>query len=286
MLIMRFWEDMQSKWGFSDGDAVPDGVEVYRNIYIRAVNQLAGELGSGVRLVAYDRFGVHNWCLILIYTLVDLQSHDVEDFTAHTDIDAEIAQTDEALEEAIRQAYELDLDSFAEVTVTVSDDFEGFVTQLRPIKEGDPLIVQVNDEAQHFYPGGRIRLLQDVTAFDRSVLSAGSEYGIAWIEHRAGLLGITREGGENPIAFAPAISAIVLEIPAEVRAESEDGAAIPPYHLRDMDDEILDEFGRLHTLPEALEAMKCAANALGTAVQLINGYGNSVLSCDPDEEGL
>lgn len=283
---MRFWEDMQSKWGFSDGDAVPDGVEVYRDIYIRAVNQLAGELGSSVRVVAYDRFGVHNWCLILMYKLADLHAHDVEDFTAPTDINAEIAQTDEALEEAIRQAYELDLDSFAEVTVTLSDDFEGFVTQLRLIKEGDPLIAQVNDEAQHFYPGGRIRLVQDVTAFDRSVLSAGREYGIAWIEHRAGLLGITREAGEHPIAFAPAISAIVLEIPAEVRAESEDCAAIPPYHLRDMDDEILDEFGRLHTLPEALEAMKCAANALGTAVQLINGYGNSVLSCEPDEEGL
>lgn len=283
---MRFWEDMQSKWGFSDGDAVPDGVEVYRNIYIRAVNQLAGELGSSVRVVAYDRFGVHNWCLILMYQLADLQAHHVEDFTAPTDIDAEVAQADDAMEEAIRQAYELDLDSFAEVTVTLSDDFEGFVTQLRPIKEGDPLIVQVNDEAQHFYPGGRIRLLQDVSAFDRSVLSAGSEYGIAWIEYRAGLLGITREAGEHPIAFAPAISAIVLEIPAEVRAESEEGAAIPPYHLRDMGDEILDEFGRLHTLPEVLEAMKCAANALGTAVQLINGYGNSVLSCEPDEEEI
>ncbi|MBI5668426.1 hypothetical protein FBR02_06730 [Anaerolineae bacterium CFX9] len=279
---MRFWQDMQSKWGFSDGDAVPDGIEVYRTIYIRAVNQLAEQLGSSVRAAAYDRFGVHNWCLILIYKLADLQAHGIENFTAHTDINAEIAAADEAMEEAIRQAYELDLDTFAEVTVTLADDFEGFMMQLRPIKEGDPLIAQVNDEAQHFYPGGRIRLVQAVTAFDRSVLPIGSEYVIIWIEHRAELIGVALAAGENPIAFASAASAIVLEIPAEARAKSEDCAAIPPYHLRDMEDEILDQFGQFYSLPEALEGVQRAANVLGTGVHLVNGYGNSVLSCEPD----
>lgn len=278
---MRFWEDMQSKWGFSDGDAVPEGIEVYREIYIRAVNQLAEQLGSSVRIVAYDRFGVHNWCLVLMYTLSDLQAHNVEDFTAHTDIDAEIAQADEALEEAIRQAYELDLEGFAEVTVTLSDDFEGFVTQLRAIKEGDPLIIEINGEAQHVYPGGRIRLLHDVTAFDRSVLPVGSEYVVVRIEHRESLLAIASAIGDSPIAFVSSASAIVVEIPAEVRAESEDCAAVPPYHLRDMDDEPWGELGQFYTLSEALEAMQAA----GTRVQLINGYRNSVLSYEPDEDG-
>jgi hypothetical protein len=281
MLIMRFWEDMQSKWGFSDGDAVPDGVEVYRNIYIRTMNRLAVELGSSVRVVAYDRFGVHNWCLVLMHTLADLQAHQVEDFTAHTDIDAEIAQADEALEEAIRQAYELDLDSFIEVTVTVMDDFEDFITTLRPIREGDPLVIEINGEAQHVYPGGRIRLLHDVTAFDRSLLPAGSEYIVTRIEHRAGLLTIASATQEAAIAFVSAASAIVVEIPAEVCAKSEDCAAIPPYHLRDMDDEPLGELGQFYTLSEALEAMQAA----GASVQLINGYGNSVLSYEPDEDG-
>ncbi|MBL8166193.1 MAG: hypothetical protein JNJ61_29690 [Anaerolineae bacterium] len=282
---MRFWEDMQSKWGFSDGDAVPDGVEVYREIYIRAVNQLAEQLNSSVRVVAYDRVGVHNWCLIVMHPLSDLRARGIETFTTHTDIDAETAEADEAMEDAIRQAYELDLDSFAEVTVTLSDDFDSFVTELRPIKEGDPLVVEVNGEAQHFYPGGRIRLLQDVTAFDRSVLPAESEYVIAWIEHRAGLLGITREAGEDPIAFAPATAAIVLDIPAEVGTESEDCAAIPPYHLRDMDDETLDDFGQFYTLPEALEAMKrgqCVRDSRSAHQWL----WQQRLSCEPDEEGL
>lgn len=271
---MRFWEDMQTKYGFNDGGAVPDGAEVYRTVYIRGVNKLAEQLDSSVRVVAYDRFGVHNWCLILMHQLSDLQTHGIEDFTAHTDISAETAEPDEAMEEAIHQADELELDSFVEVTVTLDDDFDGFVRQLRPIKECDPLIAEVNGEAQHFYPGGRIRLLQPVPAFDLSALPAESEYTIVWIEHRAGLLGIAPTSGENPVAFAPATSAIVLEIPAEIRAESEDCAAIPPYHLRDMEDETLDEFGQFYSLPNALEAMQRA----GTDVQLINGYGNSVLS--------
>jgi hypothetical protein len=281
MLIMRFWDDMQSKWGFSDGDAVPDGVEVYREIYIRAVNQLAEQLGSSVRVVAYDRFGVHNWCLVLMYTLADLWDHQVEDFTAHTDINAEITQADEALEEAIRQAYELELDGFVEVIVTLTDDFEDFLTTLRPIREGDPLIIEINGEAQHIYPCGRIRLLHNVTAFDRSLVPAGNEYVVVRIEHRAALLTIAPALGESPIAFVSAAFAIVVEIPAEVRAESEDCAAIPPYHLRDMDDEPLGELGQFYTLSEALEAMQTA----GTCVQLINGYGNSVLSYEPDEDG-
>lgn len=281
---MRFWEDMQSKYGFSDGNAVPDGVEIYREVYIRAVNKLAEQLGSGVRAAAYDRFGVHNWCLILMHSLSDLQAHGIQDFTTHTDIPAETTEADEAMEEAIRQADELELDSFVEVMVTLTDDFEDFVKELRPIKEGDPLIAEVNGEAQHFYPGGRVRLVQEVTAFDRSALPVGSEYIIAWVEHRAWLLSIAPASGDNPIAFAPAASAVVLEIPVEIRAESEDCAAIPPYHLCNLADDILDAYGSFYTLAEAQTAVQRAAQETGETVQLVNGYGNTVTSCEPDAE--
>ena len=74
---MRFWDDMQNKYGFSDGEAVPDGAEVYRAVYIRAVNALAEQLGSTVRAVAYDRPGVHNWCLILFHQVSDLEAHGI-----------------------------------------------------------------------------------------------------------------------------------------------------------------------------------------------------------------
>ncbi len=282
---MRFWEDMQSKWGFSDGNAVPDGVEVYREVYIRAVNKLAEQLGSNVRLVAYDRFGVHNWCLIMIHQLSDLQARNIEVFTAHVDIDADTAGADDAMEEAIRQADELELDGFVEVTVSLADDFEAFMTELHSIAEGDPLIAVVNGETQHFYSGGRIRLVQEVTAFDRSVLPIGAEYIITWVEHRAWLLGIASTSGENPIAFASAFAAVALEIPAEIRADSDNGTAVPPYHLRDLEDEHLDTYGQFDTLAEAETVMQAAANTLGKAFQLVNGYGNTIASCEPDEEG-
>lgn len=35
---MRYWDDMRTKYGFNDGGAVPDSAEVYRTVYIRAVN--------------------------------------------------------------------------------------------------------------------------------------------------------------------------------------------------------------------------------------------------------
>jgi hypothetical protein len=284
IFIMRFWEDMQSKWGFSDGNAVPDGVEVYREVYIRTVNKLAEQLGSSVRLVAYDRFGLHNWCLILIHQLSDLQARGIENFAAHVDIDANTVGTDEAMEEAIRQADELELDGFVEVSVSLADDFETFMTELRSIAEGDPLIAEVNSETQHFYSGGRIRLVQEVAAFDRSVLPVGAEYVITWVEHRAWLLGIAQSLGENPIAFASAFAAVVVEIPAEIRADREDCTSVPPYHLRDLEDETLDTYGQFDTLAEAETVIQAAANTLGKAVQLINGYGNTVASCEPDEK--
>jgi hypothetical protein len=38
---MRYWNDVRTKYGFNDGGAVPDSVEVYPTVYIRAVIQLA-----------------------------------------------------------------------------------------------------------------------------------------------------------------------------------------------------------------------------------------------------
>jgi hypothetical protein len=127
-------------------------------------------------------------------------------------------------------------------------------------------------------------LVQEVTAFDRSVLPIGAEYIITWVEHRAWLLGITSTSGGNPIAFASAFAAVVLEIPAEIRADCEDCTPVPPYHLRDLEDETLDEYGQLFDWNAAQLAMQRAAQELGKSVQIINGYSNMVTSCDPDGE--
>lgn len=283
---MRYWDDMRTKYGFNDGGAVPDGAEVYRSVYIRAVNRLAEQLSSSVRATAYDRAGVHNWCLILFYSANDLTGRTPDELTEPLDVPAEeVLDPDEAMEEAIRQAYLLDLDSFVQVSVDLSDDFDAFVTALYPVNEGDPLVAEVNGQPQHIYPGGRVRLVREVKAFDGTALAVGSECAVTWIDHHPPLVGLTERPNDPVVAMTPPDALIVIEIPAEIRAESENCHPIPPFHLRDLDDETLDEYGEFYDWNAAQTAMHRAAHELGKSIQIVNGYGNTVTSCDPDGEG-
>ena len=273
---MRYWDDMRTKYGFNDGGAVPDGAEVYRAVYIRAVNKLAEQLGSGVRATAYDRAGVHNWCLILFYA--------VNELAESLDLSAgEVLEPDEAMDEAIQQASLLDLDSFVAVSIDLSDDFADFVTALYPVNEGDPLVAEVNGQMQHIYPGGRVRLVSEVNAFDGTMLPVGGEYAVTWIDHHPPLVGLAAQSGDPVCAMTAPDALLVVEIPSEVRAASENGEPIPPFHLRDMDDETLVEYGVFYDWNAVQTAMRRAAPERDQSIQIINGYSNMVTSCDPDE---
>lgn len=282
---MRYWDEMRTKYGFNDGGAVPDGAEVYRTVYIRAVNQLAEQLNSSVRAVAYDRAGVHNWCLILFYGVKDLAGRTPDELTEPLDgSGGEVLDPDEPMEEAIRQAYLLDLDGFVQVSVDLSDDFDTFVTALYPVNEDDPLVAEVRGQPQHVYPGGRVRLVREVSAFDGTVLAVGSEYTVTWIDHHPPLAGLAAQSGDPVFAMTAPDVLIVVEIPSEIRAASDKGDPIRPFHLRDMDDETLDEYGEFFDWNAAQVAMQRAAQELGKSVQIVNGYSNTVTSCDPDGE--
>jgi hypothetical protein len=282
---MRYWDEMRTKYGFNDGGAVPDGAEVYRAVYIRAVNQLAEQLGSLVRATAYDRTGVHNWCLILFYDVNDLAGRVPDELAEPLDVSGrEVLDPDEAMDEAIQQAYLLDLDSFVQVSVDLSDDFADFVAALYPVNEGDPLVAEVDGQPQHIYPGGQVRLVREVKAFDGTMLGVGSEYAVTWIDHHPPLAGLAAQSGDPVCAMTAPDALIVIEIPSERCAESENCDPIPPFHLRDMDDETLDEYGECFDWNAAQTAMQRAAQELDQSVQIINGYGNTVTSCDPDEE--
>jgi hypothetical protein len=283
--IMRYWDDMRTKYGFNDGGAVPDGAEVYRAVYIRAVNQLAEQLSSRVRATAYDRAGVHNWCLILFYDVNDLAGRTPDELTEALDVSGgEVLDPDAAMDEAIGQAYLLDLDSFVQVSVDLSDDFENFVTALYPVSEGDPLVAEVNEQPQHIYSGGRVRLVREVKTFDGTMLPVGSEYAVTWIDHHPPLVGLAAQSGDPVCAMTAPDALIVIEIPSERRAASENCGPIPPFHLRDLEDETLDEYSEFYDWNAAQTAMQRAARELGKSVQIVNGYSNSVTSCDPDDE--
>lgn len=281
---MRYWDDMRTKYGFNDGGAVPDGAEVYRTVYIRAVNQLAEQLGSGVRAAAYDRAGVHNWCLILFYDVNDLSGHAPNELAGALDIAAsEVLEPDEAMSEAIRQAYLLDLDSFVQVSADLSDGFGEFVAALCPVNEGDPLVAEVNGQPQHIYPGGRVRLAHEVKTFDGTLLPAGGDYAVTWIDYHPPLVGLAAQPADPVLAITIPDVLVVVEIPSEVRAASENREPIPPFHLRDMDDETLDGYGEFYDWSAAQISMRLAVDELGQAIQIVNGYSNTVMSCDPDE---
>ncbi len=115
---MRFWDEMQAKSGFSDGESVPEGADVYREVYIRAINRLAEQRGSTVRAVAYDRPGMHNWCLVT--------------FRVAGTPDGTEVLPDDQMDTAIEQALDLDLDGFVPVVVAIHADFARFLADLTP----------------------------------------------------------------------------------------------------------------------------------------------------------
>ncbi len=134
---MQYFEEMfDNKFGFSDGNAIPPDAEQAREVYIRAINCLAKRLGSSQRMVAFDRFGMHNTYLILLYPKPQLDEAGVapDTYHRHTDIPPDPlgeSQADAAMQQATREASMLDLDSYVLLEVTIADDFDSFLSELQ-----------------------------------------------------------------------------------------------------------------------------------------------------------
>jgi hypothetical protein len=123
---MQFCEDMKDKYGFNDGEAMPGGVGEYREVYLRAINAFAEKHGSEQRLIAWNRPGMHNWCLVLEVTseYFDSLKSDAERYTAGpTKYPAEMHLPngrDVGLQRAITDAQDAELDQYVRVRVTVA----------------------------------------------------------------------------------------------------------------------------------------------------------------------
>ena|SRR6266496_3708346 len=110
---MKYFDEMQTKWGFGDGGLVPPDAKACRTVYVEALNQVAVKLGSELRAYAYDRPGMHNPFLILF------RGKDVK--TDHEEL-----EPDEPMIEAITCCGGLDLDDLVEVQVTVHPGYQHF----------------------------------------------------------------------------------------------------------------------------------------------------------------
>jgi hypothetical protein len=129
---MNYWDEMQGKFGFSDGSAIPSDAYEHRSVYIQVINKLAEKYGSKLRAIAYNRPGFHNSCMVLFYTLEDIQAAEITNFTEgeQTPDTDEITNLDEAMRTAIQEAYELDLDSYIQTVVQITPEFDELLSGL------------------------------------------------------------------------------------------------------------------------------------------------------------
>ena len=114
---MQYLDDMLSKWGFDEGETMPPGVEAYREAYVTTLNTLLEAKHSTIRVIAWDRPGLHNWCMIAHVSAATgelLLTHD----------------RDGGYHEALALAEEIDADQCVCVTAEVDTGLLSEVIQL------------------------------------------------------------------------------------------------------------------------------------------------------------
>lgn len=62
--LLGHFHQMDDKYGYSDGQAVPVEGEALREVLVAAINAFLSEKKSPVKAVPYNRPGIHNWLLI------------------------------------------------------------------------------------------------------------------------------------------------------------------------------------------------------------------------------
>lgn len=134
---MKYWPDLQSKWGFNDGELYPAGVEVYRDVYLRVVNRLAELLSSNVRIIPHDLYSSHNSLRLAkvsatwFYSVFLARQSPGELWSGEWEYhELTEVEADEALEEAVAIAESLDLDDLVEATVRPSPELGLFIRNL------------------------------------------------------------------------------------------------------------------------------------------------------------
>lgn len=65
-MALGSWEDLTSKWGFNEGASAESRDYEARSLIVAELNEMTGVKAAKIRMVEYDRPGLHNSCLILI----------------------------------------------------------------------------------------------------------------------------------------------------------------------------------------------------------------------------
>ncbi len=118
--IMKYWEEMHSKWGFEDGGAAPFGITKFRTVYLLFVNAFAHQLGSKVRAIAFDRPGIHNGCMVAYVSADSVKAKSPLELTRDKRLPEAWVKPDKLMEQAIRNAYDAQPDEYLIVRVAIS----------------------------------------------------------------------------------------------------------------------------------------------------------------------
>lgn len=102
------WEDFTNKYGFSDGAGLEGRDYRARDILIKLLNEQPEVKSAGIRAIAYDRPGMHNSCLILLWQDTPGKSDEdlVKEYFSDSQPEPELPSLAADLNELISQAYE------------------------------------------------------------------------------------------------------------------------------------------------------------------------------------
>lgn len=127
---MRYWDQMEGKYGFDGGNATPEGIEYYRDVYVKFINARAAARNSNVRVVPFDCHS-GNFCATELvskdwFEKEYLPAQPKEGLWRATDNCAKVVG-DQAFDEAVSDASAFDLDQFVSVQVSIVPEFEQFM---------------------------------------------------------------------------------------------------------------------------------------------------------------
>ena len=127
---MKYFDEMDSKFGFGDGDAIPQEAEACRQVYVRVLNPLLKKHNSALRILPYDRGGCHNsimWVRVPVACFDKVSAKDSRWWENGSCLDDEdfptvlgqVEGSDDGWDAAVEAANDLNLDDFVEVKVNV-----------------------------------------------------------------------------------------------------------------------------------------------------------------------
>lgn len=117
---MRYFNEMDSKYGFDSGQTIPEGIDKYREIYCIVLNKLLEKNQSKCRILPLEGSGTKNPCLWIRVSVADYnQQTDKLDPIIH---ELDEVKEDEQWEKSIEEANELGLDDLIEVQVNVNQE--------------------------------------------------------------------------------------------------------------------------------------------------------------------